>query len=162
MLDIPFAQSISHWSLWAPGGQGLCFIYLCIPSTLLYYSAVRLEMATHFSSLAWEIPRTEEPGGLESMGLQRVGHNWVTEHSSKKLINSLCINMHDLPNYHSGSTIAETFSFNLFPTLLLISFYCVNQRSHTLSDNGGLLEKNSLQRGRLVLLSVLRVAPFTI
>ena len=29
-------------------------------------------MATHFSILAWRIPRTEEPGGLQSMGLQRV------------------------------------------------------------------------------------------
>ena len=32
-------------------------------------------MATHSSILAWEIPWTEEPGGLQSMGLQRVGHN---------------------------------------------------------------------------------------
>ena len=30
------------------------------------------EMATHFSILAWKIPRMEEPGGLQSMGLQRV------------------------------------------------------------------------------------------
>ena len=35
-------------------------------------------MATHSSILAWEIPRTEEPGGLQSMGMQRVGHNRVT------------------------------------------------------------------------------------
>ena len=33
------------------------------------------EMATHFSTLAWRIPRTEEPGGLLSTGSQRVGHN---------------------------------------------------------------------------------------
>ena len=33
------------------------------------------EMATHSSILAWEIPWTEEPGGLSSMGSQRVGHN---------------------------------------------------------------------------------------
>ena len=33
------------------------------------------EMATHFSILAWEIPWTEEPGGLQSMGWQKVGHN---------------------------------------------------------------------------------------
>jgi len=33
------------------------------------------EMATHSSILAWEIPWTEEPGGLESMGSQRVRHN---------------------------------------------------------------------------------------
>ena len=33
------------------------------------------EMATHSSSLAWKIPYTEEPAGLQSMGSQRVGHN---------------------------------------------------------------------------------------
>ena len=33
------------------------------------------EMATHSSILAWEIPWTEEPGGLQSMGLQRVRHD---------------------------------------------------------------------------------------
>ena len=33
------------------------------------------EMATYSSILAWRIPWTEEPGGLQSMGLQRVGHN---------------------------------------------------------------------------------------
>ena len=45
------------------------------------------EMAIHSSILAWEIPRTEEPGGLQSTGLQRVGHNLVTEHLRR--INSL-------------------------------------------------------------------------
>ena len=35
------------------------------------------EMATHSSILAWKIPWMEEPGGLQSMGLQRVGHNWA-------------------------------------------------------------------------------------
>ena len=33
------------------------------------------EMATPYSILAWEIPRTEEPGGLQSMGSQRAGHD---------------------------------------------------------------------------------------
>ena len=33
------------------------------------------EMATHSSTLAWKIPWTEEPGGLQSMGSQRVGHS---------------------------------------------------------------------------------------
>ena len=36
------------------------------------------EMATHSSILAWRIPWTEEPGRLQSMGLQRVGHDWAT------------------------------------------------------------------------------------
>ena len=33
------------------------------------------EMATHSSTLAWKIPWTEKPGGLQSMGSQRVGHS---------------------------------------------------------------------------------------
>ena len=33
------------------------------------------EMAPHSSTLAWKIPRTEEPGRLQSMGSQRVGHD---------------------------------------------------------------------------------------
>ena len=39
------------------------------------------ELATHYSILAWEIPWTEEPEGLQSRGLQRVGHDWVTNTS---------------------------------------------------------------------------------
>ena len=35
-------------------------------------------MAPHSSTLAWKIPWTEEPGGLQSMGSWRVGHNWAT------------------------------------------------------------------------------------
>ena len=35
-------------------------------------------MATHFSILVWRIPWAEEHGGLQSMGLQRVRHNWMT------------------------------------------------------------------------------------
>ena len=39
------------------------------------------EMATHASILAWEIPCTEERGGLQSMGSQRGGYDLVTEHA---------------------------------------------------------------------------------
>ena len=35
------------------------------------------EMATHSSTIAWKIPWTEEPGRLQSMGSQTVGHDWV-------------------------------------------------------------------------------------
>ena len=35
-------------------------------------------MAPHSSALAWKIPWTEEPGGLQSMGSHRVGHDWAT------------------------------------------------------------------------------------
>ena len=40
-------------------------------------------MATHSSVLAWRIPWTEEPAGLQSMGSQRAGHNWATKHSTQ-------------------------------------------------------------------------------
>ena len=54
-------------------------------------------MASHSSILAWEIQWTEEPGGLQSMGLQRVGHNLETKQQGQMLLqvvsydNSHCI-----------------------------------------------------------------------
>ena len=55
----PAMQEIQVWSL---GGE----------------DPLEEAMATHSSILAWKIPWTEEPGGLQSMVLQRVRHNWVT------------------------------------------------------------------------------------
>ena len=40
-------------------------------------------MATHSSILAWRIPWTEEPDGLQSMGSQRVGHDCVIKHNTE-------------------------------------------------------------------------------
>ena len=40
-----------------------------------HFHALEKEMATHSSVLAWKIPWTEEPGGLQSMGSLRVGHD---------------------------------------------------------------------------------------
>jgi len=40
------------------------------------FFALEKEMATHSSVLAWRIPGTAEPGGLQSMGSHRVGHDW--------------------------------------------------------------------------------------
>ena len=55
-------------------------------------------MATHSSTLAWEILRTEELGGLQSMGLQRVGHNWVT--------NTFVFNQYPTSHFFNWSIIA--------------------------------------------------------
>ena len=44
------------------------------------------EMATHSSILAWRIPWTKEPGGLQSMGSQRVRHDWETEHLHNSIL----------------------------------------------------------------------------
>ena len=42
-------------------------------------------MATHLSVFAWKIPWTEEPGGLQSMGSQRVGYGLATEQQQIEL-----------------------------------------------------------------------------
>ena len=46
---------------------------------LVWEDPLEKEMATHSSLLAWKIPWTEEPGGLQAMGSQRVGHNLATK-----------------------------------------------------------------------------------
>ena len=43
--------------------------------SLGWEDSLKKEMATHSSILAWRIPCMEEPGGLQSTGLQRVGHD---------------------------------------------------------------------------------------
>ena len=52
----------------------------CISRQILYPSHHLAEkaMAPHSSTLAWKIPWTKEPGGLQSMGSLRVGHDWAT------------------------------------------------------------------------------------
>ena len=49
----------------------LGWLYYIIPSS-------EKAMALHSSTLAWKIPWMEEPGGLQSMGSRRVGHDWAT------------------------------------------------------------------------------------
>ena len=51
----------------------ILFVYL-----LIYLFILEKEMAAHSSILAWRIPWTEEPVGLQSTGSQRVGHDWAT------------------------------------------------------------------------------------
>ena len=51
-------------------GKCLCFLICCLGLSM------ENEMATHSSVLAWRIPWTEKPGGLQSMGSHRVGHDW--------------------------------------------------------------------------------------
>ena len=47
--------------------------------SLVRKDTVEKETATHSSILAWEILWTDKPGGLQSIGLQRVGHNLATK-----------------------------------------------------------------------------------
>ena len=54
-----------------------CIIYV-MHNMYIYTYILEKEMVTHSSILAWRIPWTEEPGGLQSMGSQRVRHDEVT------------------------------------------------------------------------------------
>ena len=67
-LDFPVAQMVENM----PAMQETWVWSLGLEDSL------EKEMATHSSILAWRIPWTEGPGGLQSMGLQRVGHDWAT------------------------------------------------------------------------------------
>ena len=61
------------WSGSWPVAKGLAGWRTVFDSVML--RKMEKAMATHSSTLAWKIPRTEEPGRLQSMGLQRVGHD---------------------------------------------------------------------------------------
>ena len=81
------------------------------------------EMATHSSILAWKIPWMEEPGGLQSMGSQRVGHDWLTSLSFSLFFLELFLHWSPVaywaPTY-LGSSSFSVLSFCLF--ILLMGF----------------------------------------
>ena len=64
--------------------------WLCSPmqetwvQSLGWENPLEESMATHSSVLAWRIPWTEEPGGLQSMGWQRVGHDLAANSKSSQ------------------------------------------------------------------------------
>ena len=80
------------------------------------------EMATHSSTLAWEIPWTEEPGSLKSMGLQRVRHDWATtllyfKPISDSLLSLLPLHEKLFPQIHTvSSSTSNTFPETPFLT----------------------------------------------
>ena len=51
-----------------------------------HFFFLKKEVAAHSSILAWEMPWTEEPRGLQFMGSQRVGHDLATEHEHTRVI----------------------------------------------------------------------------
>ena len=84
--SLPASDSFPMSQLFAWGGQstGVWALASFLPkksqgwSPLEWTGWISLEkaMAPHSSTLAWKIPWMEEPGGLQSMGLRRVGHDW--------------------------------------------------------------------------------------
>ena len=69
------------------------------------------DIATYSSILAWEIPRTEKPGGLQSLGLQRVRYDLATEHTLSEIIKSslALLDLFHIP-FVSHSFIESTFN----------------------------------------------------
>ena len=70
------------------------------------------EMATHSSILAWRIPWREEPGGLQSMGSQRVGHSWANS-LTHSLTQCECY-LNSCQNMSNSSTAFWNFLESLF------------------------------------------------
>ena len=65
-----------HYSLLWSFYETLCSLTILLSVYLVYLAETA--MAPHSSTLARKTPWTEEPGGLQSMGLRRVGHDWAT------------------------------------------------------------------------------------
>ena len=86
----PNSQSSLEKEEWSWRNQS-SWLQIILQSYSHQDSMVRAQkMATHSSSLAWKIPWMEEPGRLQSMGSQRVGHDWATSlHFTSDLWNKI-------------------------------------------------------------------------
>ena len=83
-------------------------------TVLHYHYHLEKEMATHSSTVAWKVPWTEKPGRLQSMGSQRVGHDWAT---SLPLTFGVCSN-----SCPSSRWCHPTISYSVTPFSYLQSF----------------------------------------
>ena len=130
---LKFTMWICVWTFWEFNRPLQCSIILtlcccslvaqtvkCLPAvretqvrSLGWEDPLEKEMATHSSTLAWKIPWTEEPGGLQYMGSQRVGHNWATSlHLQCTVILMLCW----------GNFSSIFFITKFLPSIILCSF----------------------------------------
>ena len=78
MLTISIVNIKKRFPRWLSGKESTCPCMRCRRCgfrSLCQEDLLEEETATYSSILAWEIPWTEEPGGLQSMGIQSVGHN---------------------------------------------------------------------------------------
>ena len=61
-------------------GLSICLLLYFLTSSAIHLkTCIEKEMATHSSIFAWEIPWTDEHGGLQAMGLQRAGHDLASK-----------------------------------------------------------------------------------
>ena len=82
------------------------------------------EMATHCSITVWEIPWTEEPGGLQSMGSQEVGHDLATEYTCTSFLLWNFSNIHKSRenNTNPNMPITQLWQLSAQPSLVSLSF----------------------------------------
>ena len=135
-----------------------CFILCCFPSSSVVKNLPSMQetqetwvwslgeedplergMATHSRILACRIPWTEEPGGLQSMGSQRVGHNWVTKHivpAPRQLTLEQC------RLWRSCFLAMENLPVTWQPALPLLSFTLQIQLDHAVLQKYIFPEKN--------------------
>ena len=136
-------------------------------------------MATYSSILAWKIPWTEEPGGLQSMGVQRAGHNWsalAPTHTSgnpfgSRLILPLRDNLNTSHSRDGRNQLTKERKETLFPhcsaglwqtaafqlrALRLPDFFRPEATSGFLIQVSPLSERVSLPAGSQVLLMLLK------
>ena len=97
------------------------------------------EMTTHSSILAGIIPWTEDPGGLQSMGSPRVGHDWAAKHKIQTDFDTLCTQGPVMPT-QACSDVTSGLTY-LFVLQLGLSCFCASQPS--LLSSVELLHKSS-------------------
>ena len=73
---LPSSRILAHLNIVQVTGK-IAFLLYCFLDVFCNQKSEK-SMAPHSSTLAWKIPWMEEPGGLQSMGSLRVGHDWVT------------------------------------------------------------------------------------
>ena len=110
--------------------SGLCILLnwsmsllLCQYHTILVTLALKCvekEKATHSSILAWRIPGTGEPGGLPSMGLHRVGHDWSDLAAAAAAVALKC-------SLKSGELMPPALFLFLYISLVIWSLLCLIQ-----------------------------------
>ena len=100
-------------------GKASVSMQICVQS-LGQEDHLEKEMATHSSIPAWRIPWTEELGGLQSVGLQKVGHNWQLTHT------------HTHTHTHTGMTDSNSVSKKIVPVTgsLALNLTCLVTLTH--------------------------------
>ena len=97
--------------------------------SLGWEDSLKKEMANHSNILAWRIPWTKEPGRLQSMGLQRVGHDWATRQQQQHWFWHVNINLYQLitPLTPCHLSILVTMFLSLWIRLpFVMMFICIH------------------------------------